>query len=412
MISGAQGGKTVLGPLWLFEQIKKMGHGDYLAVTSNFGMFKLKMLPAMMEYFETILHIGKYWPGLGVIEIAHPQKGFLAKSQHDNMYARVLLRTASSPSGLESATAKAAWLDECGQDEFKYEAWEAVQRRLSIHQGRVLGTTTPYNLGWLKTFVYDRWVAKDTDYDVIQFASNVNPAFPQEEFDRAKATLPTWRFEMFYEAKFAKPYGLIYSEYDESTMLSEITREQLDAKARIIIGLDFGGANTCTIYLVEDATVLPSVYHVYDEYVEGMMSTKDQATLALKRLKGSTNFKVVGGAPSETQQRMDWGRENVPVEQPPFSDVEVGISNVIELFKTGRLKIHPSMGGIRDELGKYQRVTDAEGNVSNDIKDKSEYHRLDALRYACSIITHSRAFTVNPRAQTQNYIADAPTKGE
>lgn len=155
MISGTQGGKTVLGPPWLYNEIKEKGAGDYLAVTANFGLFQLKMLPAMRDYFEKIMHIGKYWAGLGVLEIAHPKKGFLAKTQNDEMWARILLRSVASPSGLESATAKGAWLDECGMPEFKYEGWEAVQRRLSIHQGRVLGTTTPYNLGWLKTFVYE-----------------------------------------------------------------------------------------------------------------------------------------------------------------------------------------------------------------------------------------------------------------
>jgi len=62
MISGAQGGKTVSGPPWLFEEIKRRGPGDYLAVTSNYGLFKLKMLPSLMNYFDDILHIGKYWP--------------------------------------------------------------------------------------------------------------------------------------------------------------------------------------------------------------------------------------------------------------------------------------------------------------------------------------------------------------
>lgn len=389
MIAGAQSGKTTLGPLWLYEEIKKHGPGDYLAATANYGLFKLKMLPTMIEYFIDILHIGKFWPGLGVLEIKHPIKGFLAKSQHDKMYARILLRTASSPSGLESATAKAAWLDEAGLPEFKYEAWEAIQRRLSIHQGRVLGTTTPYNLGWLKTQVLDRFVAGDPDYDVIQFASNLNPAFPQAEFERAKATLPTWRFEMFYEGKFARPYGLIYTEYDDSTMLSDIDNvENVPAHWPRLIGVDFGGANTSTLYVAENIEVSPSVFHVYEEHLEGMMSTKDHVALAQKRLLGAKKFRFVGGSPSETQPREDWKSAGLKVEQPPFSDVEVGISNVIELFKFGRLKVHPSLGGLRDELAKYQRIVNSEGVVSNDIQDKNTFHRADSLRYVCSIITH------------------------
>lgn len=386
MISGVQGGKTILGPLWLYEEIRRLGPGDYMAATSNYGLFKLKMLPAMIEYFVNILHVGKFWPGLGVIEIAHPSKGFTAKTQHDPMYARIVLRTASAPAGLESATVKAAWLDECGQASFKYEAWEAIQRRLSIHQGRVLGTTTPYNLGWLKTQVHDRWERGDKDYEVIRFSSTANPAFPQAEYDRAKATLPDWRFKMFYDANFAKPFGLIYMEYTEPEMLSD--EDDFPAHWPRLVGLDFGGANTATLYLAENIDVHPSVFHVCKEFIEGGMSTKDHVAKAFLRLVDAKVHRFVGGAPSETQPRMDWAKAGIKVEQPPFEDVEVGISNVIELFKMGRLKVHPSMGGLRDELGTYQRKVDAEGSISNDILDKNTFHRLDALRYACSVITH------------------------
>ena len=36
------------------------------------------------------------------------------------------------------------------------QSWEAVLRRLALYQGRVLGGTTLYNLGWLKQQIYDR----------------------------------------------------------------------------------------------------------------------------------------------------------------------------------------------------------------------------------------------------------------
>lgn len=411
MISGAQGGKTILGPIWLYEEMRRRGPGDYLATTSNFGLFKLKMLPALIEYFDNILHIGRYWAGLGVIEIAHPTKGFLAKTQNDPMYTRIILRSAASPSSLESATAKAVWMDECGQPEFKYEAWEAIQRRLSIHQGRALGTTTPYNLGWLKTFVYDRWVDGDKDYDVIQFASKSNPEFPIEEYERARATLPAWRFEMFYEGKFAKPYGLIYNEYDEKKDLSDFDLgdnfANVPINAQRIIGVDFGGANNATLYLFEEPDTKPSVWHVYREELEGGLSTKEHVSKAQLRLAGAKRYRAVGGSGSETQPRKDWTEAGLRIEQPPYSDVEVGISGVIELFKSNRLKVHPLLGGLRHELATYQRIVDIEGSVKNDIKDKNTFHRLDALRYACSIITHSRGFSLGTgNASTSNYIRD------
>jgi hypothetical protein len=388
VISGVQGGKTILGPVWMYEEIRRLGAGDYLAVTTNYGLFKLKMLPALIEYFENILHIGRYWAGLGVIEIKHPTRGYLARTQNDQMYARIILRSAASPATLESATAKAAWLDECGQDEFKYGAWEAIQRRLSIHQGRVLGTTTPYNLGWLKTFVYDRWMDGDPTYDVVQFPSTLNPAFPQDEYDRAKDTLPGYRFEMFYNAQFAKPFGLIYKDFDETMIEKKLTLEDFPKSWPVVVGIDFGGANTATIYLIEDITQTPSVWYVVDGYVEGGVSSKEHVRRAKERLGNRANVRYVGGAPSETQNRTDWGVAGIKIEEPPFSDVEVGISNVIELFKAERLRVLIDVGGIIDQLAKYKRVVTDEGDVTDEILHKHDFHWLDGLRYGCSIITN------------------------
>src|SRR5258708_6530120 len=115
MLAGSQGGKTTFGPPWLYREIQRRGSGDYLAVTSTFELFKLKMLPVLREFFETLLGIGRYQAGDRVIEISNPPG------------TRILLRSATAEGGLEAATAKAAWLDECGQDEFGLETWEAVQ---------------------------------------------------------------------------------------------------------------------------------------------------------------------------------------------------------------------------------------------------------------------------------------------
>ena len=53
------------------------------------------------------------------------------------MWGRILLRAAASRGALEGFTAKAAILDECGQDAFTMYAWDAVERRLDVHKGKI-----------------------------------------------------------------------------------------------------------------------------------------------------------------------------------------------------------------------------------------------------------------------------------
>lgn len=401
VISGAQAGKTIFGPPWLYREIQRHGEGDYLAVTSNYDLFRLKMLPVMREYFEDLLGIGKYWAGAGMIEIASPTHGFLAKNQSDRMWARIILRSAVAQGGLESATAKAAWIDECGMASFKYEAWEAVQRRLTLNQGRVLGTTTPYNLGWLKTEIYDRFVEGDTGIDVISFPSIWNPMFPKEEYERARLTMPDWRFKMFYNGEFARPAGMIYECFDTATMTYDprqliIPEGQgsLLEKGKVCVGLDFGGANTALLWLwLQPST---GIWHVFDESISGNKSTQDHAAGVKTQAKKYAKVEYYGGAFSETQYRMDWNKACVTVQRPFTDDVEIGISSVIELFKDGKLKISRDCKVVLNELGTYSRKLDEYNQPINVIQNKEAYHLLDCLRYAGVTINGGGSWSIAP----------------
>ena len=177
MLAGTQGGKTSFGPHWLRREIAERGPGDYLGVTSTFPLLKLKMLPEFLRVFDSELHLGRW--------VASDRVFWF----HDGT-TRVIFGSASHPESLESATAKACWADEIGQDDFRLESWEAILRRLSLNEGRVLGGTTIYNLGWLKQQIYDKWRGGDEEIDVIQFGSDMNPGFPTTEFLRARERLP------------------------------------------------------------------------------------------------------------------------------------------------------------------------------------------------------------------------------
>lgn len=380
MIAGTQGGKTAFGPWWLWREIELRGGGDYLAVTTSYDLFKLKMLPEMRNVFEHTLKIGRYWAGDGVLEIRDPAtKKFLAERSSDPMYARIILRSAAAGSGLESTTARAAWLDEAGQDEFTLESWEAVLRRLSLAQGRVLITTTPYNLGWMKAEVYDRWAAGDPDYDVIQFASVANPAFPRAEYERAQRTMQDWRFAMFYQGLFTRPAGLIYSAFRDDMLVDDF---EIPKSWERVVGIDFGGANTATVHLACNPKT--DVWYICHESLEGGMTTNEHVGKQQALLAGVTDVTVVGGAPGETQERRDWAVAGLGVYEPRIAGVEPGIDRVAGLFQSERLKVFRSLRGVRDELGSYRRRLDSDGNPTDEIVDKRHFHRLDALRYAAS----------------------------
>lgn len=383
MLAGTQGGKTSFGPWWLYREIMEGGGGDYLAVTSTYDLFKLKMLPEMLTVYESVLKIGRYWAGSGIIEIRDPETGkFKAERGTDPMWARIILRSASSEGGLESATALAAWLDEVGQPTFSLEAWEAVLRRLSLSQGRVLGTTTLYGGGWLKQQIYDPWLKGEQDIDVVQFASVQNPLFPKEEFDRARATMPTWKFRLFYLGEFDTPPGLIYSDYDETVHM--ISPRPLPKHWNRYVGIDPGAVNEWALWIAEDPIL--HVFYVYRETHLGGMTTREKSALLKDYMDAENVITIVGGAPGEVQYRTDMNDAGIPVMQPPISDVEAGIDRVISLFKQNKLYVFETMKGLRDELARYSRKLAPDGTVLDEIQDKSSFHRLDALRYLATVL--------------------------
>lgn len=383
VIAGTQAGKTSWGPWWLYREIQRHGGGDYLAVTASYDLFKLKMLPEMRIVFESILGVGRWWAGDKVIELRDPERGFLAKRSDDPMWGRIILRSASAGGGLESATARAAWLDECGQDEFTLDDWDAVQARLSLYEGRCLGTTTPYNLGWLKSEVWDAWEQGDPTLDVINFSSVVNPAFPRREYERRRKTMQDWRFAMRYDGHFTRPAGLIYSAFEPSMIVEPFA---IPSTWERVIGVDFGGANTAVVYLAKDPGT--HIWYSYDEAMMGDDTSAGYAQAVLAALPLGCSYSVLGGAKSEGQHRRDWADGGLYVQEPPISDVEAGIDRVTELMKRGIFRLFRSCRGLRDELGSYRRKLDNLGNPTDDIENKRRFHRLDALRYAVSGINY------------------------
>lgn len=362
---------TAFGPLWLEREIRRCGPGDYMAVTATFPLLQRKMLPEFLRYFRDTLALG-IW--------SRRDKTF---TFHDGE-TRVMFGSATNAESLESATARAAWLDECGQSQFRHESWEAIQRRLSIFQGRSLMTSTPYNRGWLKSEVYDQAVAGDPDYRVIQFDSTLNPLFPKAEFDRVmRSNMPLWKKRMFYQGMFDQPPGLIYSTFrdvyrSEGGHLVRADSIVIPEWWPRAVGLDFGGSNTAKIYLAYDQ--LQDTWYVYHEQLGGG-KTAAQHVIEIKQTLGSSPvYGVWGGSRSERAWRAEFSAAGLVVQEPDVWDVEVGIDRGTGLFSSNRVMVLDTVKGFRDELGTYSRPVMPDGTVLPGIVDKHKFHRLDAFR--------------------------------
>ena len=397
LLAGTQSGKTSFGPIWLHREICLRGAGDYLAVAPTYPLMQKKMLPEFLRYFEGVLKLGTYNKTDKIFTVSEAGEIALFGEAQD-VPTQIHFGHAQDPDSLESATAKGAWLDECGQKKFKLNSFEAIMRRLSLFIGRVLMTTTPYYLGWLKQMFWDVWQAGKAKLEsiaVIRFPSIANPSFPRQEYERAERTLPRWKFDMFYNAIFTRPAGMIYDCFDDS--VHRIPAFPVPSEWRRYSGHDFGGVNKAAVFIAHDQHRTGN-YYVYQEYLAGSETAGGHAR-EFKKLEPN-HVTAYGGAPSEDQWRRELAQAGWPVSRPPVSDVEVGIDRVYELFKSGRLYVMDNCTGLLDEIMSYSRELNDEGEPTEKIENKSDYHRLDALRYICSVFQTGATvqFGANPLA--------------
>jgi hypothetical protein len=268
-------------------------------------------------------------------------------------------------------------LDECGQKQFRRDAWEAVLRRLSLEQGRVLGTTTLYSAGWLKTEIYDPWANGNPDIDVIQFDSLANPAFPLEEFNRAKATMPGWRFDLFYRGQFSKPAGLIYDSFD--LVNSVVESFKIPEHWPVYIGHDFGPVNTVGLWYA----LCPETgeFFLFQEYRQPGLAIHEHLENWRKISAGCRIMKRAGGSRTEDGWRAAYTGAGWRIDKPTITEVEVGIQNVYGFHKINKIKVFRNCLGYLDEKQSYSREIDDMYHPTDKIENKSKYHFMDAERY-------------------------------
>ena len=381
------------------------GPGDYLVATPDYPLADKAAAPEIEHLFGRILGLGQL--RRSPLQFQFTPAGCLSLwSKVPDRQPRLLFGHADAPESLEAMTLKAAWLDECGQAKFKLGSWEAIQRRLAIDEGRVLLTSTPYTMGWLKQIVWDPWEAVNRQHpeiDLVNFNSLMNPAFPRAEFDRARAALPCWKFDMFYRGIFTRPAGLIYDCFDN--LRNCCPRFAIPSSWPRYLGLDFGGVNTAGVFVAENPA--DGKLYACREYLAG---SRTAAEHVIELLKGEPGLPIAaGGAKSEQQWRDEFRRGGLSVREPAVSEVEVGIDRVYAALREGRLVVFDDLAALLDEFGSYSRVVDDVGNPTEEIDDKSSYHRLDAMRYLISTLGMGRWGTQSEADRdSRSLVGDAP----
>lgn len=381
VISGTQGGKSTFGPWWLLREIQRKGPGDYAIIGPTLELLKKKALPEMVRVFHD-LKLGRYKQTERIFEFS--EEGLNKMFGSADEPCKIFVGYATKPDSLESATYKAVWADEAGQADFKLGSYQALNRRLAIHQGRILFSTTPYTWNWLKTEIHDRWVNNEPGYAVVNFPSNMNPAFPEAEFERQKKLLPAWLFGLMYEGKFTKPAGVVFPSFFEK---GTCPRFEIPPNWRRMTGHDFGPIHTAACLAAQNPKT--GVIYIYGTYLPGEQRTTEQHIDSILKRQGLKHAPLAwGGAPSEqTKYRDDYTRAGYPIRKPPIPILFEGIYRLDSLIQRGLFKVFDDLKHLKEEFQTYSYELSKTGEVLDDkIQDKETYHRIDCCRYlACAL---------------------------
>jgi PBSX family phage terminase large subunit len=386
-IAGAQGGKTLLGALWLLLVIQQNAnagvYGDYLICAPTVKILNQSTMVKFLQLFP------KDWG-----EWKEQKQCFELNEAFGN--GKIFVRSADDPNHLEGMTLRGAWLDEFGQ--MVNQVWVNIQARLGALRGRCIMTTTPY-LGyfWVKDQVYNKALRlnaaptkcedPDPELAVVEWNTADNPGFPPEELARQRKILSTEVYQLRYEGKFTRPHGLVYKDFDPATDV--VKPFPIPAHWRRFGGLDFGfGSITTVVGVVEKPevrdkdkrVVTPPEYYIFREfYKKGALLHEVAAAIE------NMGLRYTLGDPRGAQEIAELQRAHgVKGVSRANNEVEMGIERIKTLFIEKRLKVFANCRNVIEELQTYHYKLDQDDKANDGKPVKSHDHAMDGLKYAFS----------------------------
>ncbi len=407
VLAGRQSGKTVTGPVWMYKQImdwdekvqkdEVVSDAAFMAISPSFPLLDKKLLPTYYNFFVEILGIATYKVQKKVFDIK------LTRKDKTTAKYQLFLESAQKDESLASITAGAIHVDELGMWSFSLKSWNETEGRVGSTGGPILGTTTIYGWNWMKRVLYDQWAKGSKWVNVIRFESIDNPFYDKDLWENLKRTLPKWQFNMEYRGIYDRPAGKIYDVFDVDKHV--IKRFNIPIYTSRFVAIDPGLVNHCTLWAARIEPYEPeysnfpladgvnSVFVMYRLSLTGStITTKSNAEHAQDAMIQPDAASVkgwFGGSKAEKYFRADYLKEGIVVLEPPFSEVEAGISTVYKYMKQNRFYVfdnlkemyEPPIDGEDRSIPAYSRVLDEYGKPTSAIKDKSEFHICDTCRY-------------------------------
>lgn len=390
-IAGTGGGKTVVGAYWCLIQIQRAilryGKCTGMIIAPTYKVLSRATVPTFLDATKYTDIEGNWKDHTGYFE---------SKSKyvlpHD--WGVIWCQGADNPGGLEGGQFDFVWGDEGGQ--FKKATFEAITGRTGAKQAPILITTTPYGLGTLYDTWYKEYLNGNTDYNFQIWASVVNPAYPQEEFERAKRRLSPEKFSERYEGKFMQLEGLVYPAFHRCRiqMSSDELKVLLSKRGKIYGGMDFGWNDPfCALlgFLEADTDIL---YIFYERY-KSQTTLEEHANALPKSICGKQPRWAADHNPENIKKLRKGGHNVHKAKKHKKGSSNSGILNGILMcaarMYNGKIKIVENFCPALCEESNLYRYPEKDEEVVGDKPLDEDNHAMDAMRYMVTEIDWKKA---------------------
>lgn len=359
-IAGVQSGKTFLGAFWAANQIVIMpDDGVGLICAPTYKILQQSTLP---KFFKEFPEYRKYFK---------EQKGQIEFPDGRMVY----IRSMDDPYGVEGMTLDWVWGDEAGN--FKLMAWIVLRSRTAIKKGKILFTTTPYNMGWLYQDFFIPWRdGKDPDLTVVTWASVESPYFSLEFAEKEKARLRPEEYNRRYLGEFTRMSGLVYDLHQWHV----IPREE-ELRADITLGgVDWGFTNPAAITIVK---YYDGQWKIVDEWYETGKTTGEivEQMIDFQKTWGVNRWYADSANPEKIlEANTNTGLQVIPYKKERDA-LTAGISYVQNLFIDNRIFVFSDLKEHLSEFETYSYPEDAKSSKRDEPIPENN-HLMDALRYA------------------------------
>ncbi len=296
-------------------------------------------------------------------------------------------------------------LDEVSKMNNFKEGWEgALLGTLAFRKGKALFISTPYGFNHFHT-LYELGQSDNPLYKSWRFTSFDNPHLPKDYLESIQTTVTEDFWAQEYLADFRRFTGLIYKEFDIAKHVHDFPTD-LNMPGEYLFGQDFGvrGWNAMVACRVDSEGNL----WIFDNFKQEGLTAIDAATQEKQILKKYADLEkytgyadpagwannlgsiVTGQQETKSMQSMQWAIASEFIEAglpivPANNRVVSGINYVRQLFKAGKIHIHPRCTALIDELVQYQWKSPSMSSLGEEDDPekvrKINDHLVDAFRY-------------------------------